>query len=318
MTVALVLGAAGFLGSHLSERLVGEGWEVRGLDSLISGSIENLAGLKHEPLFSFEISDITESIEMSGEIDWVFNLASPASPKDYYDLPIQTLEAGALGTLSALRFAQQKAAFFFQASTSEVYGDPLEHPQAESYWGNVNPVGPRSVYDESKRFGEAATMAFHRAHGLPIRIVRIFNTYGPRMRVNDGRAVPAFIHQAMNGLPVSVHGSGSQTRSLCYVHDLIEGFWRLAVSDLTFPVNLGNPEEIAIIDLARLIIELTGSPSELEFVDRPKDDPEVRRPDISLALRHLGWEPSVSLREGLAATIAWARQRSTARAREGT
>lgn len=307
MTKAAVTGGAGFLGSHLCRRLLNEGWEVLAFDSLLTGAHANLAELEDDPRFEFVDLDVTNYLEVPGELDWVFHLASPASPVDYLEHPIHTMKVGALGTLRALGLAKAKGASFFLASTSEVYGDPKEHPQKESYWGNVNPIGPRGVYDEAKRFAEAMTMAYHRAHGLDTRIVRIFNTFGPRMRRADGRAVPNFIDQALTSAPLTVHGDGSQTRSLCYVDDLIEGFWRLAGSEINDPVNIGNPEEVTVLELATLIAELAGTNSEMVFIDRPVDDPEVRRPDITRARRDLGWEPRVPLREGLERTIAWAR-----------
>lgn len=307
MTKAAVTGGAGFLGSHLCRRLLHEGWAVLAFDSLLTGAHANLAEMEDDPRFEFVDLDVTNYLEVPGQLDWVFHLASPASPVDYLEHPIHTMKVGAMGTLRALGLAKAKGASFFLASTSEVYGDPKEHPQKESYWGNVNPIGPRGVYDEAKRFAEAMTMAYHRAHGLDTRIVRIFNTFGPRMRRADGRAVPNFIDQALTGAPLTVHGDGSQTRSLCYVDDLIEGFWRLAGSEINDPVNIGNPEEVTVLELATLIAELAGTSSEMTFIDRPIDDPEVRRPDITRARRDLGWEPLVPLRDGLERTIAWAR-----------
>ena len=307
MTRAVVTGGAGFLGSHLSRRLVNEGWSVLCLDSLLTGNADNIADLTDHERFEFRSFDITNYIEVEGDIDWIFHLASPASPIDYLEHPIHTLKVGALGTLHCLGLAKAKNASLFLTSTSEVYGDPLQHPQEESYWGNVNPIGPRGVYDEAKRYAEAMTMAYHRAHDIDVRIVRIFNTYGPWMRRHDGRAVPNFIEQALLGKPLTVHGDGSQTRSLCYVDDLIEGFWRFANTEFTGPVNLGNPEEIKMLELARLIAEVAGADSEVVFEPRPVDDPEVRCPDISLAKEKLGWEPRVPLRAGLEKTIDWAR-----------
>jgi dTDP-glucose 4,6-dehydratase len=304
---ALITGGAGFLGSHLCERLIGDGWEVVCLDSLLTGSKENVAGLLEHERFRFESYDVTGFLDVSGELDWVLHLASPASPRDYLEWPIETLKVGAIGTLRALGLARAKGAGFFLASTSETYGDPHVHPQPETYWGNVNPVGPRSVYDEAKRYAEAATMAYHRTYGVPVRIARIFNTYGPRMRRQDGRAVPTFIQQALTGEQLTVHGDGTQTRSLCYVDDLIEGLHRLILSDEAGPVNIGNPQEITILDLARMVRDLVGSKASIVHVDRPVDDPELRCPDISLAHRVLGWEPSISLEEGLGRTIEWAR-----------
>jgi dTDP-glucose 4,6-dehydratase len=305
---AVVTGGAGMVGSHLCERLLAEGWEVVCFDSLLTGSAENLAGpLSHEN-FRFERYDVTNYLHVDGDVDWILHFASPASPTDYLQHPIHTLKVGAMGTMRALGLAKAKRAGFMLASTSEVYGDPKINPQPESYWGNVNPIGPRGVYDEAKRYAEAIAMAYSRAHRVPVKIVRIFNTYGPRMRPHDGRAVPTFIDQALRKEPLTVHGDGSQTRSLCYVDDLIEGIWRLLTSDVVgMPINLGNPEEIAVIDLARAIVTLTGSRSEIAFTDRPVDDPEVRCPDISLAGSRLEWKPDVSLHEGLQRTIAWAK-----------
>jgi dTDP-glucose 4,6-dehydratase len=286
---------------------VSEEWDVLCLDSLLTGRVENLDGLASDRRFRFEPRDVTEPISVDGDVDWVLHFASPASPIDYLSHPIHTLKVGALGTMNALGLAKAKGAGFLLASTSEVYGDPKVHPQPESYWGNVNPIGPRGVYDEAKRFAEAMAMAYHRAHGVPVKIVRIFNTYGPRMRRSDGRAVPTFIDQALEGRPITVHGDGSQTRSLCYVDDLVEGVWRLLGSDvLGEPVNLGNPEEVKVLDLARTIVLLAGSRSELVFTERPIDDPEVRCPDISRATSVLGWTPNVPLTEGLQRTIDWA------------
>ncbi len=309
MPRAVVTGGAGFLGSHLCRRLLGEGWEVVCLDSLVTGSPTNLEEIPEQGRFTFRSVDVTHPLEVAGEVDWVFHLASPASPPDYLRLPIETLRVGALGTYSALDLALAKGASLFLSSTSEVYGDPLVHPQPESYWGNVNPIGPRSVYDEAKRYAEATTFAYNRVHGIPIKVVRIFNTYGPRMRRGDGRAIPNFIDQALHGDPVTVHGDGSQTRSLCYVDDLIEGFWRFLSSGGTGPMNLGNPEESTILELAKLVADLAGSGAEVEFLERPMDDPEVRKPDITLARRELGWAPEVDLRDGLKRTIDWARPR---------
>jgi dTDP-glucose 4,6-dehydratase len=304
---ALITGGAGFLGSHLCERLIAEGWDVVCVDSLLSGRRDNLRSLVDHERFEFVEHDVTQPFDVTGALDAVLHLASPASPVDYRRWPIETLRVGALGTLQALELAQAKGATFFLSSTSEAYGDPLVHPQPETYWGNVNPVGPRSVYDEAKRFAEAATMAYHRTHGLQVRIARIFNTYGPRMRRNDGRAVPTFIRQAMAGEPLTVHGDGTQTRSLCYVDDLIEGLYRLILSDQKGPVNVGNPAEITIGELAALIRSIAGSSAEIVHVDRPVDDPEVRCPDISIADELLDWRPSVPLADGLERTIEWAR-----------
>jgi dTDP-glucose 4,6-dehydratase len=295
------------LGSHLCRRLLKEGWEVLCLDSFITGDQDNIADLMDERSFTLEQRDITKYIEVQGDIDWIFHLASPASPVDYLEHPIHTLKVGAIGTMNALGLAKERGAALFLTSTSEVYGDPLVHPQPESYWGNVNPIGPRGVYDEAKRYAEAITMAYHRAHGVPVRIVRIFNTFGPNMRGADGRAVPNFIGQALKGEPLTVYGDGTQTRSLCYVDDLIEGFWRVAGSDLVEPTNLGNPHEVTMLELAEMIRDLVGGPSEVVFHPRPVDDPEVRKPDITRARTELGWEPQVDLKDGLERTIAWAR-----------
>lgn len=307
MPRALVTGGAGFLGSHFVERLLAEGWDVVCFDSLITGDQENLAHLHTDSRLQFEERDVNEPFEVAGELDWVFHLASPASPIDYLEHPIPTLKVGALGTLNCLEVAREKDAAFFLASTSEVYGDPKVHPQPEGYWGNVNPIGPRSVYDEAKRYAEALTMAYHREHNVNIRIVRIFNTAGPRMRRRDGRAIPTFIDQSLKGQPLTVHGDGGQTRSICYVDDLIEGFWLFVNSSEIGPMNLGNPEEVTITQLAETIRDLTASGSEITYVDRPVDDPEMRRPDISYARKALDWEPRVPLQEGLARTIEWAR-----------
>jgi dTDP-glucose 4,6-dehydratase len=309
MPRAVVTGGAGFVGSHLCERLLREGWDVLSLDSLLTGRIANLDGVESHERFRFESHDVTTPIAVEGEVDWVLHFASPASPSDYHAHPIHTLKVGALGTLNALGFARAKGAGFLLASTSEVYGDPQVHPQPEGYWGNVNPIGPRSVYDEAKRFAEAMAMAYLRAHDVPVKIARIFNTYGPRLRRGDGRAIPTFIEQALGGEPITVHGDGSQTRSLCFVDDLVEGVWRLVTSDVVgMPVNLGNPEEITVLDLARTIVLLAGSASEVIFTERPIDDPEVRCPDISRATSLLGWVPLIPLTDGLERTISWARE----------
>jgi dTDP-glucose 4,6-dehydratase len=305
---ALVTGGAGFLGSHVCERLLRDGWEVTCLDSLLTGRRDNLADFAGVERFRFQAYDVTEPLDVDGDLDAVLHMASPASPPDYLRWPIETLRVGALGTLHALDLALRREATFLLASTSEAYGDPLVHPQPESYWGNVNPVGPRSVYDEAKRYAEAATMAYHRAHGLRVRIARIFNTYGPRMRRDDGRAVPTFIQQALRGEPLTVHGDGTQTRSLCYVDDLVEGLYRLLTSDLTGPVNVGNPSEVTVYELASLIRDMTDSTSEIVHVERPVDDPELRCPDISLAMTSLDWRPAVSLVEGLRRTIEWMKE----------
>jgi dTDP-glucose 4,6-dehydratase len=308
MPRAILTGVAGFLGSHLCERLLAEKWDVVGFDSMLTGSSQNLSGVMGHPGFSFDRYDVTNYLVVEGPVDWVLHFASPASPRDYLDYPIQTLKVGALGTLRALGVAKAKDAGFLLASTSEVYGDPQVHPQPESYWGHVNPVGPRGVYDEAKRYAEAMAMAYHRVHRIPVKIVRIFNTYGPRFRRNDGRAVPNFIAQALRGEPLTVFGTGSQTRSLCYVDDLVEGVWRFLASDALGPMNIGNSHEASILELAELIRELTGSASAIVFEQRPQDDPEVRCPDISLARSTINWEARVPLEEGLARTIKWARR----------
>jgi len=309
----LVTGGAGFLGSHICDYLLAEGNEVIAMDNLITGSTDNIEHLAGHDRFHFIKHDVTNYIYIEGTIDAVLHFASPASPIDYLELPIQTLKVGALGTHKVLGLAKAKGARFLLASTSEVYGDPLIHPQTEDYWGNVNPIGPRGVYDEAKRFAEAMTMAYHRTHNVDTRIVRIFNTFGPRMRLNDGRVVPNFIAQALRGEPLTVYGDGIQTRSFCYVSDLIDGVCRLLLSDETEPVNVGNPQEMTILDFAYKIVELTGSTSEITLVQpedvRVKDDPKVRQPDISKARRLLGWEPKVSLDEGLRKTIEWFRGR---------
>ena len=312
MTTSVVTGGAGFLGSHLCERLLAEDHRVVCVDNLVTGKRANVAHLVDAGGsgggFRFIEHDVSRPLWLDEPVDHVLHFASPASPIDYLELPIQTLKVGSLGTHNMLGLAKEKGARFLLASTSEVYGDPLVHPQPEDYWGNVNPVGPRGVYDEAKRFAEAMTMAYHRVHGLEVRIVRIFNTFGPRMRPRDGRVVPAFIQQALLGEPLSIFGDGSQTRSFCYVSDLIEGIWRLLGSDETRPVNIGNPREMTIRGFAEAILELTGSRSELSFHPLPEDDPKVRQPDISRARALLGWEPRVSLEEGLAATIEYFRE----------
>jgi len=304
----LVTGGAGFIGSHLSEFLLARGCEVVCLDNLLTGAIENIDPLRSER-FTFIKLDVTTYISVAGPLDYVLHFASPASPVDYLELPIQTLKVGALGTHKALGLAKEKGARFLLASTSEVYGDPLVHPQREEYWGNVNPVGPRGVYDEAKRFAEALTMAYHRAHGLDTRIVRIFNSFGPRMRMHDGRAIPTFITQALQGRPLTVNGDGTQTRSFMYISDLIEGIWRLMQAPVHDPVNLGNPQEMTILDLAKAILRLTGSASPIVFRPAGADDPKVRQPDISRARQLLGWEPRVEVEEGLRRTIEWFRGR---------
>jgi dTDP-glucose 4,6-dehydratase len=302
----VITGAAGFIGSHLAEALLDRGYSVIGIDNLLTGDIANIAHLKNRD-FEFIKHDVTNYIYIDGPVDYVLHWASPASPIDYLELPIPTLKVGALGTHKALGLAKAKNAKFVLASTSEVYGDPLEHPQKETYWGNVNPIGPRGVYDEAKRFAEAMTVAYHRYHGLDTKIVRIFNTYGPRMRVRDGRAVPEFISQALRNEDVTVFGDGRQTRSFCYISDLVDGIIRLMHSDLNEPVNIGNPTEMTIEEIARIIIEMTGSKSRIVHKPLPTDDPKVRRPDITKAKTLLGWEPKVPLREGLEKTIEYFR-----------
>ena len=298
------------MGSHLCERLLADGHEVLCYDNLITGTPENLASAEKHPGFTFVQQDLTKEISVDGSLDWIMHLASPASPIDYLEHPIHTLKVGALGTLHCLGLARAKGASFFLSSTSEVYGDPLVHPQTEDYWGNVNPIGPRGVYDEAKRYAEAITFAYQRVHGINVRVVRIFNTYGERMRRNDGRAVPTFIRQTLRREPMTVHGDGKQTRSLCYVSDLIEGFVRmLAAVDVNGPVNLGNPHEVTVLEIAETVRELVGSDSDVTFVDRPVDDPQQRCPDISKAQSVLGWSPQVDIREGLSRTIEWCRGR---------
>jgi dTDP-glucose 4,6-dehydratase len=305
----LVTGGAGFIGSHLCQFLVARGADVIGMDNFITGDPENVAPLLPSPRFTFVRHDVTRDIDVDGPLDWVLHLASPASPRDYLELPIQTLKVGSLGTYRTLGLAKAKGARFLLASTSEVYGDPLVHPQREDYWGNVNPVGPRGVYDEAKRFAEAMTMAYHRAHGLDTRIVRIFNAFGPRMRLDDGRAIPTFITQALTAQPLTVFGDGSQTRSFQYIDDLIDGVWRLMEADVHDPVNIGNPHEMTLLELAKRIIRLAGADSEIEFRPLPTDDPKVRQPDITRARTLLGWEPRVDVDEGLARTIDWFRRK---------
>ena len=308
----VVTGGAGFLGSHLCERLLADGCEVVCVDNLLTGRRENVAHLAGDPKFTFLHQNVSAGLIVAGDVDAVLHFASPASPVDYLRFPIQTLKVGALGTHNALGLAKDKRARFLLASTSEVYGDPLVHPQPESYWGNVNPIGPRGVYDEAKRFAEAMTMAYHRTHGVPTSIVRIFNTIGERMRPDDGRAVPTFISQALSGDPLTVHGSGSQTRSVGYVSDLVEGIIRLLWSDASEPVNLGNPGEITVLELAKLVCRVVGVEPDVRFIDRPIDDPNVRNPDISRARELLGWEPRVPLEEALERTVAWFRNETAA------
>ncbi len=302
-TVSVVLGGAGFIGSHLCEFLIGQGHRVIAIDNLITGNRRNLSNLAQHPGFSFVEQDVTSFINVEGQVHFIFHLASPASPVDYLQLPIQTLKVGAMGTHNALGLARAKGATFLLASTSETYGDPLVHPQPESYWGNVNPIGPRGVYDEAKRFAEAMTMAYHRYHGVDTRIVRIFNTYGPRMRPNDGRIVPTLIRQALKNEPLTVFGEGRQTRSFCYVSDLIRGLYQLALTQFHDPVNLGNPREMTVMEFAVLIRAMTGTASQITHKPLPTDDPKTRQPDIRRARELLGWEPVVSLEEGLAKTI---------------
>ena len=305
---AVVTGAAGFLGSHLTDRLLAEGYKVIGIDNLLTGNTRNIDHLGGNPDFHFLKHDVTNYIYLPGEVHLVFHFASPASPIDYLKLPIQTMKVGSLGTHNTLGLAKAKGARFLIASTSETYGDPLEHPQTESYWGNVNPIGPRGVYDEAKRFAEAMTMAYHRAHGVDTKIVRIFNTYGPRMRLDDGRVVPAFIGQALEGRPLTVFGDGSQTRSFCYVSDLIDGIFKLSQSDYHEPVNIGNPGEMTIRQFAEAILRITGSNQPIVERELPTDDPKVRQPDITLARRLLGWEPQVSFEEGVTRTVEYFRE----------
>ena len=308
----VVAGAAGFIGSHFCDRLLAEGHTVVAVDNFLTGSAANLAHLADEPRFAFQKWDIVQPFTIEGEVDCVANLASPASPKDYLDHPIETLDVGSAGTRNMLELAREKDARFLLTSTSECYGDPLVHPQVETYWGNVNPVGPRSCYDESKRFAEALTMAYHRKYGLRTNIARIFNTYGPRMKLDDGRVVPAFLDQALRGAPLTVFGTGSQTRSFCYVSDLVDGLCRLMLSDERYPVNLGNPAELTILQFAEEIRRMTGASSPIVFHPLPEDDPRKRKPDISKARRVLGWEPRILLAEGLRPTVDYFRSLQTA------
>jgi len=303
MSRILFAGGAGFLGSHLCDLFWNRGFEVICVDNLITGNARNVQHLMDQNRFTYLHHDIIQVLEVDQDLDYVLNFASPASPPDYYRLPIQTMLVGSTGTHNLLELAKEKSAIFMMASTSEIYGDPQVSPQLEDYWGNVNPVGPRSVYDEAKRFSEAMTMAYHREFSLNIRLLRIFNVYGPRMRPKDGRAIPNFIDQALNGEPITIYGDGSQTRSFCYYQDEVEGIYRLLMSNLNVPINIGNPNELTILELAETIIELTGSRSQIIFQELPEDDPKVRRPDISRAKRHLDWQPVVDLRQGLTQTI---------------
>ncbi|GAC1515850.1 MAG: SDR family oxidoreductase [Gemmatimonadaceae bacterium] len=303
----LITGAAGFLGSHLCDRFLAEGHSVVGVDNYVTGHADNLRHLSDHDRFRFIEQDVSRAVVYDGPLDGVLHLASPASPVDYLELPLETLHVGSLGTMNALELARRTRARFFMASTSEVYGDPLVHPQVEGYWGNVNPIGPRSVYDEAKRFSEAVTMAYHRRHGLDTRIVRIFNTYGPRMQPRDGRVVSNFIVQALNNEPLTVYGDGSQTRSFCYVSDEVEGLYQLFMKGDHWPTNIGNPTEYTVKQLAEMVVELTGTGAPVEFRPLPEDDPKVRRPDITRAREMLGWEPSVPVREGIARTVDYFR-----------
>ena len=304
MPRTLITGGAGFLGSHLCEYFLNKGHEVICMDNLITGSIDNISHIKSEK-FQFVKHNVSEFIDLEGELDYIMHFASPASPIDYLELPIQTLKVGALGTHNALGLAKSKKATLLLASTSEVYGDPLIHPQPEEYWGNVNPIGPRGVYDEAKRFAEAITMAYHRTHGINTKIVRIFNTYGPRMRVNDGRAIPNFLKQALTGKDLTVYGDGSQTRSFCFVSDLVEGLYRLLMSEQNNPVNIGNPNEMTVNEMAYKILQATNSKSKIIQVPLPEDDPKIRQPDITRAKKYLNWEPVISLDEGLQSTLEY-------------
>src|SRR6266853_1285898 len=308
-STSVVTGAAGFLGSHLTDLLLARGHKVIAIDNFITGSVNNIAHLGGNPNFKFIQQDVTEFIFLDVPVHYVWHFASPASPIDYLELPIQTLKVGSLGTHKALGLAKNKGARFLIASTSEIYGDPLVHPQTEEYWGNVNTIGPRGCYDEAKRFAEAMTMAYRRQHGVPTRIVRIFNTYGPRMRLHDGRVVPAFVSQALKNKPITVFGKGTQTRSFCYVSDLIEGIYRLMMSSYDLPVNIGNPTEMTMLEFAREIIQATGSRSKIVFKPLPQDDPKQRRPDISRARTWLNWEPKVLLSDGLIKTIEYFRKK---------
>lgn len=301
----LITGGSGFIGSHLCEYFLNKGFSVVCMDNLLTGDIKNIEHLFSNPDFTFIKQDVTNYIHIPGKLDYILHFASPASPIDYHNLPIQTLKVGALGTHKTLGLAKEKKARFLIASTSEIYGDPLIHPQNEDYWGNVNPIGPRGVYDEAKRFAEAMTMAYHRYHGVDTRIVRIFNTYGPKMRVNDGRAIPTFISQALKNEDITAFGDGNQTRSFCFISDLVEGIFRLLMSDYVYPVNIGNPYEMTINELAKKVIEMTNSSSKIVYQPLPEDDPKVRQPDITRARTILGWEPKVTLEEGLKSTITY-------------
>jgi dTDP-glucose 4,6-dehydratase len=303
MKRALVTGGAGFVASHLCERLIKEGYEVIAADSLITGDKSNLSGLKKEKKFHFIEHDVSTPLSIKGELDWIYHFASPASPIDYLELPIDTMKAGSFAVYQMLELAKRKGAHFFFASTSECYGDPEEHPQKETYWGHVNPIGPRAVYDEAKRFGEAMTSAYLRYFKVPVRIIRIFNTYGPRMRLNDGRVVPNFVSQALKGEDLTVYGSGKQTRSFCYVSDLVDGVIRLSAANYNKPVNVGNPSEFTIIDFAKKVIALTGARSKIIYMPLPEDDPKQRKPDITLAKKLLKWSPKVNLDQGMKLTI---------------
>ncbi len=306
---AVILGAAGFIGSHLTDRFLAEGWEVLGVDNLVTGTRSNLAHLAREPRFDFLEQDICDPFEVTGPVAAVLNFASPASPIDYLEKPFETMNVGSIGVDRMLQLAEKKGARFVLSSTSEVYGDPLEHPQRESYWGNVNPIGPRSVYDEAKRFAEAITMAYRRYRKVETRMARIFNTYGPRMRLNDGRVVPTLVGQALRGEPLTVFGDGSQTRSFCYVSDNVEGIWRLMRGSYQEPVNIGNPVEMTILDFAKAVQRHVGSACPIVFRPLPQDDPKVRKPDITRAREVLGWEPAVDFEEGMRRTVPWFRER---------
>jgi dTDP-glucose 4,6-dehydratase len=306
---AVILGAAGFIGSHLVDRFLGEGWRVTGVDNLITGTRRNIEHLSREPRFDFVEADICSPLEVGGAVDAVLDFASPASPIDYLEHPFATLHVGSIGVENALKLAKRTGAVFVLSSTSEVYGDPLEHPQRETYWGNVNPIGPRAVYDEAKRFAEAITMAYRRYEKVDVRVARIFNTYGPRMRLDDGRVVPTFVAQALRGESITLFGDGSQTRSFCYVDDNVEGIWRLLRSGYQEPVNIGNPHELTIMEFARQVQRLVGTRVDIVQKPLPEDDPKVRRPDIARAIEVLGWEPKVSFDEGMRRTIAWFRER---------